>query len=85
MPAMWSVFAHPRTALLLVTKYPAFAQSDGWAESILLVQIARDSGKCIVRVSAYQTDCADDYNENYGEHHCVFGNILACIAQPNVS
>jgi hypothetical protein len=65
-----------------VRKYLVCEQ--GWRVSVL-VQIARHSGKRIVRISTDQTDCADDYDENYGKHHSVFGNILACIAQPNVS
>ena len=49
------------------------------------MNIARDCGKYIVCVSADQTERADDYDENHGKHHSVFGNILPLIAQPNVS
>jgi hypothetical protein len=63
-----------------------FEQSDrrGLRASVLL-QTAGNAGKRIVRVSADQTDCADDYDENYGKHHSVFGNILAFIVRPNAS
>ena len=52
---------------------------------IALLQSVGYAGKYIVRVSADQTERADDYDENHGKHHSVFGNVLPFIAQPNVS
>jgi hypothetical protein len=40
------------------------------------------AGKYIARVSADQTDRADDYGENYGKHDRIFRNVLTFLAGP---
>jgi hypothetical protein len=64
-----------------------FAQSDRRAESIrpnsdCLLQSVGYAGKYIARVSADQTDRADDYGENYGKHDRIFRNVLTFLAGP---
>jgi hypothetical protein len=55
----------------------------GGAERVfVLLYFVRHSGKYIVRISTDQTDCPDDYDENYGKHHRVFRNVLAIIIGP---
>jgi hypothetical protein len=53
--------------------------------SSVLIQVIRHRGKRIVRVTADQTDGADDQHENRGKHHGVFGNVLTFIARPKDS
>jgi hypothetical protein len=40
--------------------------------------------KDIVSSSAQQAGRADGYDQNYGSHHSVFGEILAFIAEPKI-
>jgi hypothetical protein len=47
-----------------------------------LLHATGNAGKHIVRVSADQTDRADDYDENYGKHDGIFRNVLTFLSRP---
>jgi len=40
------------------------------------------AGKDIVGIRADQPDCAHDDHQNHGQHHRVFGNVLALLVLP---
>ena len=44
-----------------------------------LLNGAGDVGEDGVAVRPNQTDGADHDDENYGDHHCIFGNVLAIL------
>jgi len=48
----------------------------------ILLHATGNAGKHIVRVTADQTDRADDYDENYGKHDRIFRNVLTLLARP---
>src|SRR6266849_3059017 len=52
----------------------ALSRVQGGPRVSVLLQSVRHFGKYIVRISTDQTECADDYDENYGKHHRIFRN-----------
>jgi hypothetical protein len=51
---------------------------------LILLQIAGDTGKRIVCVSANQPHRTDHKNEDNGEHHSVFSDVLTFIAPQEI-
>jgi TonB family protein len=50
----------------------------GWKFRDLLDRAA-DRRKYVVGVTANQPDCADDNHQNNGQHHSIFGDVLAVL------
>jgi len=49
-----------------------------------LLNRASNLRKDIVRVRSDQTDRADDNDENDGQHHCVFRDVLTLLIIPEL-
>ena len=50
--------------------------------AISLLNGTSDTGKHVVSVGSDKTNCADNDDQNYGQHYSVFGNILAFLFAP---
>ncbi len=50
----------------------------------MLLNGASYRGESVIGIRADQTDGTNDQNQDHGEHHRVFGNVLAAIICPEL-
>ena len=64
------------------TKRPRIQQ--GLRGCSVLLDGAGYLGESVIGIRADQTDGADHQNQDYREHHCILGNVLAPIVCPEL-
>jgi len=68
------------------TKCAAFFPHQAAAESVGCELLDRTGHfrKDIVRLPADKFDGCNHNNQNHGQHHCIFGNVLTAVVSPNL-